>query len=61
MALGELEAFVDAFEANRLGEWRRPRPTFVEIVMEGEDQIKADVFAYSGGDRSAPLSDEAFL
>jgi hypothetical protein len=61
LALGELEAFVEALEANRLGEWRRPRPTFAEIVMDGEDQIKADVFTYRGGDRSAPLSDEAFL
>jgi UDP-2,3-diacylglucosamine pyrophosphatase LpxH len=59
-ALGELEAFLAALEANRLDEWRRPRPTFAEIVMEDLDQIRADVFSYSGGDRAVPLVDEAF-
>ena len=59
MALGELAVFVDALEANRLDEWRRPRPTFAQIVMDGRKQITADVFTYSGGERVAPLSNEA--
>jgi hypothetical protein len=60
IALGELATFVDALEANRLDEWRRPRPTFAEIVLDGYTQIKADVFTYSGGEHAAPLSDEPF-
>jgi len=58
VALGELEAFVGALESNDLGNWRRPRPTFAQIVMEGEDQITADVFRYIGGEEHTPLTDD---
>ena len=60
VALGELAEFMDALEGNRLDEWRRPRPTFVSLVMDGPKLVSADVFAYDKSDDCPKLSDALF-
>jgi UDP-2,3-diacylglucosamine pyrophosphatase LpxH len=59
-ALAELADFVDDLEQNRLDKWRRPRPTFASIVMDGQKLVSADVLAYDKSGNCPKLSDALF-